>query len=156
MLNDDTTAALHEKGTEMMATPVRARTGLPVGDATDRPTGRRIGKGGILKGLCVAAVAALATGAAVAPASASTASARGCQGASAAAVLHADSGTYNYTCSGAHYISTYAYTFDAGGWSGAVYTNSWGPRYFCDGDRLTLSVLIYEVYLNATKPARCS
>src|SRR5690242_3460919 len=107
----------------------------------------------IAAALVTVAAATMVT--AATPASASTVSANGCQASSAAAVLHAESGTYYFTCSGAHYISDYAYSFDAGGWSGAVYTNNWGAWYFCDGDHLQLSVGIYEVYLNATKPARC-
>ncbi|AWS47213.1 hypothetical protein DKM19_43890 [Streptosporangium sp. 'caverna'] len=106
-----------------------------------------------LKGFAMAAVLATATvGPVASPASA--AAAAGCQ--TRAATLWGYGGPLNFKCSGANKTSAIAYAFSAGPWSGAVYTIEDDPYFFCDGASFNIrDRTVYEVYLNATKPARC-
>ncbi|MEV4567947.1 hypothetical protein AB0K12_29615 [Nonomuraea sp. NPDC049419] len=109
-----------------------------------------------LKRLAVAAALATVTASAVATPATASSSVLGCQ--STRAVLHTYGGSLSFNCSGQHRIpSLISHSFSAGGWSGAVYSIEYGPRYFCDGDSFSLGDRkVYEVYLNATKPARCN
>ncbi|MET7807185.1 hypothetical protein [Micromonospora chersina] len=70
--------------------------------------------------------------------------------------------TSTYSCSGTYYPSSpniYGRSFYAAGWSGELTVGDDGPyyvRYFCDFNKLDLGgVRVWEVMLNATKPARC-
>ncbi|ACZ87748.1 hypothetical protein [Streptosporangium roseum] len=113
-------------------------------------TRRRIGA------IALAVALATVTGSAVAaPVSATSASALGCQ--STYATLNTYGGPLSWNCHGSHTIApSISASFSAGGWSGAVYSIEYAPRYFCDGDSFGLGDRkVYEVYLNETKPARC-
>ncbi len=112
--------------------------------------------GMLLKGFAVAAALATVTASTVGtPVSADSASALGCQ--STYAVLHTYGGDLRWNCHGKKLVpSLISNSFSAGGWSGAVYSIEYAPRYFCDGDSFGLGDRhVYEVYLNETKPARC-
>ncbi|MGI5267939.1 hypothetical protein ACQEUU_02170 [Nonomuraea sp. CA-218870] len=104
---------------------------------------------------CTAAAATALVAGGTTAASADSLSALGCQTTSAR--LTSTSGnTYSWNCSGAHYISVSAQKFQAGGWSGAVYLADGRVIWFCDFDTKYLNgARTTEVYLNATKPARC-
>ena len=66
-------------------------------------------------------------------------------------------GYWQARCSGGYNLNLYGSTFDAGGWSGAVYTESRGAIYFCDWDHLNLNgAHVYRIYLNETRPSRCN
>ncbi|MGW4823224.1 hypothetical protein ACWEP4_30695 [Streptomyces sp. NPDC004227] len=101
----------------------------------------------------LAVAAALTAVTATTPASAA---ALGCQ--STWAKLYTTQGGYwQARCSGGYNVSLYGSTFDAGGWSGAVYTESRGAIYFCDWDHLVLNgAHVYRIYLNETRPSRCN
>lgn len=92
-----------------------------------------------------------------APSAATTqSSALGCQ--STYATLHTYGGPLSWNCHGSKWLSppVISARFTAGGWSGAIYSIEYPPRYFCDGDSFGLgNRKVYEVYLNETKPARC-
>ncbi|MEV5895934.1 hypothetical protein [Nonomuraea fuscirosea] len=110
----------------------------------------------LLKGLVVAAALATVTaGTVTTPAAAASTAALGCQ--STYATLHTYGGDLRWNCHGSHKISpSISASFTAGGWSGAVYSIEYDPRYFCDGDSFPLhDRKVYEVYLNETKPDRC-
>jgi hypothetical protein len=105
------------------------------------------------KGFTVAAVlVTVAAGPVASPASA--AAAPNCQ--TRAATRWGYGGPLDFKCVGANKTSAIAYAFSAGPWSGAVYTIEDDPYFFCDGASFNIrDRTVYEVYLNATKPARC-
>ncbi|MEW9530502.1 hypothetical protein [Microbispora sp. NPDC049125] len=106
-----------------------------------------------LKGFAVAAVLTTAIASPVAS-PASAAAAANCQ--TRAATLWGYGGPLDFKCVGANKTSAIAYAFSAGPWSGAVYTIEDDPYFFCDGASFNIrDRTVYEVYLNATKPARC-
>ncbi|MFF3444557.1 hypothetical protein [Streptosporangium sp. NPDC002721] len=111
----------------------------------------------LLKGFAAAAALATVTASAVTtPVSADSTSALGCQ--STYAVLHTYGGDLKWNCHGQKLVpSVISNSFSAGGWSGAVYSIEYAPRYFCDGDSFGLgNRRVYEVYLNEKRPARCN
>lgn len=99
------------------------------------------------------AVSALVT---AVPASATVVTPAGC-GASYATVTSTGGSSSSWNCSGEHDINVYGSWFSAGGWSGAVYTYDQGTYWFCDFNQFSLNgAHVYEVYMNATKPSRCT
>ncbi|SEO98332.1 hypothetical protein [Actinacidiphila rubida] len=101
------------------------------------------------------AVGLIAPGSAQAASAPATMQPMGC-GASAAVVYNGTQIVASSSCSGAtNYSAAWSTKLVAQGWSGAVYDTNGTAHYFCDFQTITLNVYTRELYLNATKPARC-